>query len=249
MKKKNGLPVEYVSLSSEDVQKEKRKASRISLPTLKIKKIRINRDVLSAAALVAACLYVVFLIVGIVKTQYYEDTDNVRHAVVADYSMLKTRDDYLLIKKDFQEIRSLFVDIYIIDMKLSNGTLKNFDAGILYKKILDEKVDVIIPKLSALDVAAEQGIIKQALINIVSNDIAVYLQKIIQSISGNDQAALEEALHWHEKMFESYKNLEIEVERLREKVRSKDASYLDWNFEEEILKKDPLAAPKQNNGG
>ena len=101
--------------------------------------------------IIVGIVYVLILSFGIASTRYYTDESGNRKAYQVTFSNLKTEDDYKELTEKFKEIRSLLVDMTIIDIHVANGELGNYEAATQYTALLNDRLDVLIPKISALN--------------------------------------------------------------------------------------------------
>lgn len=212
---------------------EDRKARRLSR---KIKKKLLK------IFLISLCVYMIFLIFGAVKTNYYVDSNGVRQPILVTYQDVADKNDYNILKKEFSTMRSVLIDIRTIEIKLHNEEINSYEAASRYKEQL-EKIDVIIPKLKAVDVEPSQEVIKNALTQCYTSYLAGYLQDIINGLSTNDVGLQNTALQKRELALQGYFSAQDELKRLADDLKLSD-NFFDFDLDKEVAKKDPTAVLK-----
>ena len=189
------------------------------------------------------CLYMVFLIVGALTTNYYIDTDTgTRQPILVTFSDVAKKKDYNALKEEMTQLRAVLVDVRIIEIKYNNGDIDASDAASRYNKQLG-KIDVIIPKLQALNVGDGQLATKEAMLTCYKNYLAGYLQEMYKGLTASDTAAINSALQYREYMLNSYFDSEDSLEKLGEKLKLKD-EFFDWELDKAAAEKDPTAILK-----
>ena len=213
---------------------EKRFAKRVG------KKIKNNLVKIIAFTL---CLYMVFLIVGALTTNYYVDSETgTRQPILVTFSDVAKKKDYNALKDEMTQLRSILVDVRIIEIKYNNGDIDASEAASRYNKQLS-RIDVIIPKLQALNVDDGQTAIKEAMLTCYKNYLAGYLQEMYKGLTANDSTAISSALTYREYMLNSYFDSESSLEKLGEKLKLKD-EFFDWELDKAAAEKDPTAILK-----
>jgi len=80
---------------------------------------------------------------------------------------------------------------------------------------------------------------------LLSNDIAVYLQKMIDGLKTGNTDSIHTALIWRDKFLASFDVIRSDMTSLCKRVK-KDATVLtEWNLSEEALKRDATAYLKE----
>lgn len=194
--------------------------------------------------LISLCVYMVFLIFGALKTNYFVDeTTGTRQPIFVTYKDVADKKDYNALKKQMTQLREILIEIRITEIKYNNKDITQTEAATNYNNIL-KKVDIIIPKLSALNVGDNQKSIQTAMTTCYSVHLAGYLQEMYKGLSTNNEAAIQTALTHRENMFKSYFAAQDSLKELGEKLRLSD-EYFDWDLDKEVAKKDPTAILKE----
>lgn len=189
------------------------------------------------------CAYMVFLIIGALRTNYYIDAQTgTRQPVFVTFEDVAKKNDYNNLKKEMAELREILVDVRIIEIKYNNKELDAMEAANRYNKQLS-RIDVIIPKLQALNVKDSQEPIKESLLGCYKTYLAGYLQEMYKGLSNSDNNAISSALQYRELMLQSYFTGEEALEKLAEKLKLQDG-FFDWELDKAAKEKDPTAVLK-----
>ena len=191
------------------------------------------------------CLYTLFLIYGAIKTNYYVDSaTGTRQPIFVTYSDVARKEDYIELKKELERFRELLIDVRIIEIKYNNKEINDYDASVEYGKVLQE-LDVIIPKVKAMNVQAKQESIKSAFVATYTGTFAAYLQEMQKALEQKNTDALNTALVNRENTFTNYTFIEDSLEQLAESLKLKD-DFFEWDLDKATAEKDPTAVLKNN---
>lgn len=190
-------------------------------------------------------LYMLIVFYGILSTRFYENETGENVAYRMSFADLKKQDDYKDLKVKLTDIRNLLRDITIVDIHLANGDYTNYEAATLYTKILDEKLDVLIPKVNAMNLEDEQASIQNELESILSYDLALYLQNIAKGLQSGSTSTVQTALAYREKAMSTYQIIESDIKGIAESLKIKDTEFYEWGLNSAVLKKDETAILKQ----
>lgn len=193
------------------------------------------------ALLILGIAYLIVLIFGVASTRYYTDEDGNRRAYRLTFSDMELQDDYRVLKVQLSSIRDLFSDVAVVDVHLANGTYTDFEASTLYTELLDEKLDVMIPKISAMNLQKEQEHIREAMESILSYDLALYLQNISKALKSGDTATAQTALTYRASALKTYELIEIEMKAIADKLKLETGAYYEWELYKAAEKKDSSA--------
>lgn len=190
--------------------------------------------------LIVLIVYVAFLIIGALSTEYYYDSNGNRKIVKADITVHEDRDDYDTLEKYISQVRDMIVDITIIDIKLANGDMSYGQAAIQYSEVL-KTADILIPKIETADIETRNALIKQNLQIIVSNDIALYLQFMIKGLEQQDNSNINDAALWKTSMMQTYNSINDEMLELAKRIYREDSDFFSWGLEKAVSEKDKTA--------
>lgn len=204
------------------------------------RKIKTN---LTKIILIIFCAYMVFLIIGALRTNYYIDsTTGTRQPVFVTYKDVADKNDYVALKKHMTDLRNILVDIRIIEIKLENNDISPYDAANQFNSYLAQ-IDVIIPKLSALNVNSSQESIKTAMSSCYTTYLAGYLQEQYKSLAKNDNAAKQTVPQYKQLMLQSYSDAEKALKETADKLKLED-DFFEWELEKAVIEKDSSAVLK-----
>ena len=193
-------------------------------------------------------IYLLIVGYGVLTTRFYENEEGEKVAYRMSFSDLKKQDDYKDLKVKLTDIRNLLRDITIVDIHLANGEYTNYEAATLYTKILDEKLDVLIPKVNSMNLEDEQASIQKELESILSYDLALYLQNIAKGLQSGSTATVQTALAYREKALSTYQIIESDIKEIAESLKIKDTEYYEWTLNSAVLEKDETAILRQKEG-
>ena len=197
--------------------------------------------------IILLCVYFVFLLFGMLVSDYYVDENGVRQPIILSFAYLENRKDYRELRRRYDAVSELIVDITVIDIHVANEDITNMEAVTQYLALLNEKVDVMIPKITAMELSEEQIILQQSMEMLLSNDIAVYLQKMIDGLKTGNADSIETAMIWRDKYLSSFDVIRGDMALLCERIKVDATSIEKWNLSDEALKKDSTAYLKTQN--
>ena len=244
MKKKSRerWSIETIDITSKSTEPEAEKMSRRK----RLRRFLVhNRKKLLIGA--AAC-YVLFFTIGLCTTRIYTDENGTRQAYKMSLSDLKKQDDYKALKDKLTGMRSLLVEITIVDIHLANGEYETYEAATLYTKILNEKLDVMLPRIGAMNLQQEQEPVRKAIENFLSYDMALYLQNIAAGLSSGSAETVRSALAYRDKALATYGIVEAEIEKLSISLHIEERTYFNWELQQAVVEKDGTAILKGSEG-
>ena len=187
------------------------------------------------------CSYFVFVLFSMLVSDYYIDENGIRQPVVLSFEYLAVRDDYRTLLKQYKAIEELVVDITVVDIHLANEDVTEMEAATQYSTILDDRLDVMIPKITAMELGDEQIVLQQSMETLLSNDIAVYLQKIIEGLKTGNADSVNTALVWREKSLAAFDVIRSDMANLCDRAKADSTFIREWNLSDRALEKDASA--------
>ena len=194
--------------------------------------------------LILLCVYFSFFLFGMLVSDYYVDENGVRQPIVLSMDYLADREDYRELRGHYDAIEDLVIDITVIDIHLANEDITTMEAATQYTALLNERVDIMIPKITAMELGDEQAVLQQSMETILSNDIAVYLQKMVDGLKTGNSDSINTAMVWRDKFLSSFNVIRGDMANLCERVKFDSTDLREWNLSDEALKKDSSAYPK-----
>lgn len=235
--KKSNWDIDYIDMRTAPSEKEKKKGF-LNWLKRNWKKILV----------IIIALYLLIVGYGVLTTRFYENEADEKVAYRMSFSDLKKQDDYKELKVKLTDIRNLLRDITIVDIHLANGDYTNYEAATLYTKILNEKLDVQIPKVKSMNLEDEQASIQKELESILSYDLALYLQNMTKGLQSGNTATVQTALAYREKALQTYQIIETDIKSVAESIKIKDTQFFKWNLNSAVLKEDESAILRQKEG-
>lgn len=187
------------------------------------------------------CSYFVFVLFSMLVSDYYIDENGIRQPIVLSFEYLAVRDDYRTLLKQYKAIEELVVDITVVDIHLANEDVTEMEAATQYSTILDDRLDVMIPKITAMELGDEQIVLQQSMETLLSNDIAVYLQKIIEGLKTGNTDSVNTALIWREKSLAAFDTIRADMANLCDRAKADSTFIREWNLSDRALEKDASA--------
>lgn len=187
------------------------------------------------------CSYFVFVLFSMLVSDYYIDENGIRQPIVLSFEYLAVRDDYRTLLKQYKAIEELVVDITVVDIHLANEDVTEMEAATQYSTILDDRLDVMIPKITAMELGDEQIVLQQSMETLLSNDIAVYLQKIIEGLKTGNADSVNTALVWREKSLAAFDTIRADMANLCDRAKADSTFIREWNLSDRALEKDASA--------
>ncbi len=221
--------------------------SAVRTRSRKEKSVNPNGSLLIKILLIIAILYVLFLILGVLTTEFYTDENGKKVPVTADLTTLEDREDYDNLTYYISQARDIMRDVTIIDIKLLNGVINYGQAAVQYQAILNEQIETIIPKLKTVQVQTRNEHIKQNIQVIFTNDIALYLQLISKGLTEKNMASINDASAWKESMMQTYQAIDRDILELAKALHRENSEFFDWKLEKAVTDKDPSAVIKADN--
>jgi len=187
------------------------------------------------------CSYFVFVLFSMLVSDYYIDENGIRQPIVLSFEYLAVRNDYRTLLKQYKAIEELVVDITVVDIHLANEDVTEMEAATQYSTILDDRLDVMIPKITAMELGDEQIVLQQSMETLLSNDIAVYLQKIIEGLKTGNADSVNTALVWREKSLAAFDVIRSDMANLCDRAKADSTFIREWNLSDRALEKDASA--------
>lgn len=237
MKKRERWSVDTIDLTTKP-QEEKSQKKLISWFSENKKRILI----------VVGIVYLLILLFGIFTTRFYTDENGKRRAYQLSFSDLRTQDDYNALTDKLSDIRSLLTDITIIDIHVANGDYGNYEAATYYTEILNDRLDVLIPKISAMNLQDEQKTIQEEMENILSYDLALYLQSMASGLKNGSNETVGTALTYRDKAFATYELIENDLKEVSDRLKINDKDYYNWVLKDAVAAKDKTAVLAEEGG-
>lgn len=153
--------------------------------------------------LITASIYIVFLIYGVICTQYqYTDEGNIEPTIMS-VDELRIKKEYEILLLSYLRDRTIYEDILILDYRLGQGLEDPVIIANEYTALL-ETVNTASTKTSATVVDAKYLQMQESLSYWIKNDAALYLQYMSDAITNNNADSASYAVMWRSKMYEDF---------------------------------------------
>lgn len=178
-------------------------------------------------------IYTVFLIYGLIVTEYQYDTDGNIVPRIITMEEIEGRETYGVLYRYYLQARALYEKVLRLDYKLSMDEESKLLA-MEYEALLDDVTSLTVA-MDGLAVDTKYGQFKGMLLEWVRTDTAVYLQNISAAILKNNEEKANEALACRNQMYSDFLILTENIAALGEAIPGADLSSLyTWSPEKFI---------------
>lgn len=183
------------------------------------------------AVLILACIYVVFLIYGILVTTYEYNSNGVAEPQRIHREDIAAKKDYENVYYYYEGCRGLYESTLLLDYRLGAGVEDPLAIAPEYESLLDT-VETLSIKTDALSVKTGYSQVKSMMLSWIQNDIAVYLQNMSAAISQNDAETANNALQDKDRVYNDFMLITQNMAVLGENIRGVDlTSIKHWTPE------------------
>ena len=198
-------------------------------------KIKFYIEKVFQVVLIASCVYLVFLIYGVLNTNYVYDKNNGSVVpLVVPVETIKAKAEYEVVSSQYLQARTLYEEVLKLDYRLGMASNTGEDPLLIapeYEKLL-EKISSLSVQMAAQTVPAQYTQPYNMLLSWVQNDIALYCQYISRAITQNNVADMNKALSYKESMYSNFMRITEIVATLGSRVENVDISMLlNWSPE------------------
>nr|WP_303180709.1 hypothetical protein [Lachnoclostridium phocaeense] len=184
--------------------------------------------------LIAGCIYLVFLIYGVLVTEYQYDSSGEIYAQQMSVSDIRKKKNYETILVQYEQCRVLYERVLLLDYRMEAGQEEPMNLATEYEALLDEVEDLSI-KTDALTVDSKYSQIRDMMVEWIRDDIAVYLQNMSASVSENDLETANKALQDKDRVYDNFSLITQNIVATGEQIRGIDLSDIRaWTPEEYI---------------
>lgn len=176
-----------------DASYKKQKKDKRDLVIRKVKTISV----------ICFSLYLVFLIYGALMTNYEYNEDGRVAPCVMSVSDIKQQKEYNLMLSYYEEAKSIYEDIYMIDYRLSLGDEDPLVLAPEYEAMLED-ISALSVSLSSAEFSSKYSVIQSLLLTWIQDDSALYVQNMTSAISTNNQTAANNALQYRSSMYSKF---------------------------------------------
>lgn len=231
-------PVELPEGIDYDEQLETESIENERKELIKDKKNRIIKRIV-IVLLIIGSLYCIFLIYGVINTDYVYDSNGKVVPQSMSISDIKKKDEFNKVYGQYQVARSIYEDVLKLDYRLSQNMEDQKVIATEYQKELD-KLNEFIPQLKALEVSSEYTQIISMLTSWSGanlNSINSYCTHMSQAISQNDSTTADTALSERNTIYSDFQLITQNLTSIAEKIKGVDITSLYmWSPENYVQK-------------
>lgn len=231
-------PVELPEGIDYDEQLETESIENERKELIKDKKNRIIKRIV-IVLLIIGSLYCIFLIYGVINTDYVYDSNGKVVPQSMSISDIKKKDEFNKVCGQYQVARSIYEDVLKLDYRLSQNMEDQKVIATEYQKELD-KLNEFIPQLKALEVSSEYTQIISMLTSWSGanlNSINSYCTHMSQAISQNDSTTADTALSERNTIYSDFQLITQNLTSIAEKIKGVDITSLyKWSPENYVQK-------------
>ena len=229
----------------EDRYEEELEAEELKREQHEISQQQRKQYLMKAAQVLLAigCVYIVFLIFGVMNTQYvYGQTGEVE-PLVRSVSDIREETEYATVQTQYMQARTLYEKVLTLDYRLGMQIEDPLLIAPEYEKLLDS-ISKLSVQIGALTVPAQYTQPVNMLQSWVQNDIALYCQYISMAISQNSVNDQQAALYYKDTMYTNFRQISQVVVTLGTRVPNQDMTEMAaWTPENYIAQ---LGGPVTN---
>lgn len=183
---------------------------------------------------VILCGYLIFLIYGVICTNYHYNDSGVIEPQVLSVSDIREGKKFDVILVQYENCRLLYEKILMLDYRLGQGVEDPLVIAPEYEKMLDE-VENLSVKINALDSDTKYEQIKNMMSSWIQNDTAIYLQKMSSAISQNNSDDASIALSYQNAMYNNFSTITENIVVMGEAIEGVDVTEIkNWSPERYI---------------
>lgn len=187
--------------------------------------------------LIVLCVYLVFLIYGVMKTSYVYNEKGEVVPLVVPVESIREKAEFEVVSSQYLQSRTLYEEVLKLDYRLGMANSTGEDPLLIapeYEKIL-EKISTLSVQMAAQTVPAQYTQPYNMLISWVKNDIALYCQYISRAITQNNVTDMNNALSYKESMYTNFMRITEILTTLGTQVDNVDIKIIyDWSPEKFI---------------
>ena len=194
----------------------------------KVKKDKTRKRIIYTV-LITVCVYLIFLIYGVLCTDYAYNDEGQIEPVVLNVDQISEKKNFDKIKVQYENERVLYEKVLLLDYRLAQGVEDPLTLAPEYEALLDE-VNSLTIKTEALDVDTKYETMKVLLLNFVKTDTAVYLQKIASGITGNNAEDASIAVQYKAIMYDDFSLITQNIITIGDNVEGSDMTNIkNWS--------------------
>lgn len=230
---------ELLEKNNNDLFDEKLEALTMDAYNTEQKKLKRDKrnKCLVKAFMCFMCVYMLFLIYGVMVTTYdYDENGNVSAQILSQEDIIH-QNEYSDLMSYYIEARNIYEKILILNYRYDQGQEDALDLVPEYETLLED-VNKLIVQLKAVTPSKQYSPAYALLISWVDTDIASFLQEISAAISQNNAEHMQNAINDKTRIYNDCHQLTANMISLGEHVKGVSITDLKEWSPEEYLKKE-----------
>ena len=189
--------------------------------------------------LILACVYMIFLIYGVIVTNYAYNEEGVIKPQIMSVNDIAKKKAYETILVQYEKCRLLYEQVLLLDYRLGEGQTDPLLIAPEYEKLLENKKEINVQnltiKLDALEVDTAYTNLKSMLLSWVRNDMGLYLQFVSKAITGNDVEAGNQAVYYKNVLYNDFSIITQNMTTIGDSIKGVDITHIkEWSPEKYI---------------
>lgn len=179
--------------------------------------------------LIIGCIYLVFLIYGVICTQYQYTENGIIEPTVMSVDEIREKKNFEILLSSYLSCRVIYEKILILDYRLGQGIEDPVIIANEYTALL-ESVNTASTKNSAMVVESKYMQLQESMSFWIQNDAALYLQYMSDAITNNNEDSASYAVIWRSKMYEDFLQISSNIIATAETIKGLDlVDIKEWN--------------------
>lgn len=194
---------------------------------------------ISVIALVTGCVYLLFLIYGVLNTEYVYNDQGKLVPQILSVEQIRARDDFEKVQSEYLQARRIYEQVLELDYRIAAGVEDPLLIAPEYEEVLN-MVDDLLMQCQAMSVSDRYKQTHDLLIQWLGGvdrkqSIATYCQNMSQAISLNDPTAASHALEEKQTVYNMFSTITANLTTLGKTVEGVDLGDIPkWSPEKYI---------------
>lgn len=215
--------------SETEARKDKRRSKKESnnKPVVKSGLLMVIKILIAVA-----CVYICFLIYGLLSTDYKYDATGELYPEILSVSDIHNLGQYEDLTEYYLRSRALYESILAIDVSLAEHPEKALTIAMDYTEQL-EVADKLLIDLNAAEYDTRYSSMYTN-IAVWTNNSCLYLQYISSAITNNNGADAEKALTLRDQLYASFASITANIANLADSTKGANSDIYEWSPESYI---------------
>lgn len=189
---------------------------------------------ISIIALITGCVYLLFLIYGVLNTEYVYNDQGKLVPQILSVEQIRARDDFEKVQSEYLQARRIYEQVLELDYRIAAGVEDPLLIAPEYEEMLNSVNELAI-QCQALSVSDRYTQLHAMIRSWVTNDIAIYCQNMSKAISQNNAEAATHALEVKKAVYNDFSIITANLAKLGDTVEGVDLGDITaWSPEKYI---------------